>query len=73
MSAVIAKNLALFNLRKRKGWSQEEAARRLEIPLISYQKIEQGKSEGKVNFWRRVQRIYELSDEDMWSVVNDSI
>lgn len=68
-----AKNKSLLQLRLDKGWSQEVAAKELEIPIISYQKMEQGKMQGKPAAWLRVQHVYKIADKDMWKIVKQSI
>ena len=73
MGAVIAKNLQLFNLRKVQGWSQIETAAKLGIPVNLYAKIEQGKTPGKAEVWSRIQKLYDLPDSDMWSLIKSSM
>lgn len=71
MGSLIAKNLRLFNLRHERNLTQIEAAEKLGIPIVVYQRIEQGKAEGKVSNWDRIQEFYEIPDEEMWKVVKN--
>lgn len=70
---VIAKNAKLYALRVNKHWSQEVAAQRLGIPLASYKLIEQGKQEGKPRTWLKIQKVYNISDADMWELIKGSL
>lgn len=70
---VIAKNKGLYMLRVKRCWSQEAAAERLGIPLASYKLIEQGKQEGKPRTWLKVQKTYNIPDEDMWTLIKGSL
>ncbi len=73
MSSVIAKNLDLFNLRKVRGWDQTDVAMKLGIPLLTYARIEQGKSRGKTDVWLAIQKLYDIPDSKMWQIVKKSI
>lgn len=69
MGMVIAKNLKLFALRKRRNWTQLEAAKMIGLPINVYARIERGEVSGKVENWTKIQEVYGIPDEEMWSVV----
>ena len=69
MKEITEKNERLLNLRKVQGWTQKQAALKLEIPIAVYQRIEEGKKSGKIENWDRVQKLYNIPDEEMWKVV----
>lgn len=71
MGSLIAGNLRLFNLRKKKNLTQVQAAQRAGIPINVYQRIEEGKNKGKIDTWDRIQEFYEVPDEEMWKVIKN--
>lgn len=71
MGSLIAGNLRLFNLRKKKNLTQVQAAQQAGIPINVYQRIEEGKNKGKIDTWDRIQEFYEVPDEEMWKVVKN--
>jgi len=71
MGSLIAGNLQLFNLRKKRNLTQIQAAEKLGIPIVVYQRMEQGKTSGKVENWDRIQNFYEIPDEEMWKVIKN--
>ena len=73
MGALIAKNLALFNLRKRRDMDQADVAAKIGISLLSYQKIERGQRTGKIATWLKIQKLYDIPDEKMWKIIKQSI
>lgn len=71
MGSLIAGNLRLFNLRKKKNLTQVQAAQQAGIPINVYQRIEEGKNKGKIDTWDRIQEFYEVPDEEMWKVIKN--
>jgi transcriptional regulator with XRE-family HTH domain len=71
MGSLIAKNLRLFNLRHEHGLTQIDAAKKMDIPIIVYQRIEQGKTSGRVETWDKVQKFYKVPDEEMWKIIKN--
>lgn len=71
MGSLIAGNLQLFNLRKKRNLTQIQAAEKLGIPIVVYQRIEQGKASGKIENWDRIQKFYKIPDEEMWKVIKN--
>lgn len=55
-------------LRIKKGWSQEEAAKKIGISTGSYSLIESGKRFGSPKTWEKIKEIYGLSDQEMWKL-----
>lgn len=73
MGAVKATNLQLFTLRKAAGLSQIETAQKLGIPVNLYAAIERGESNGKTAVWDRIQKLFEVPDENMWQLIKGSM
>ena len=71
MGSLIAGNLQLFNLRKKRNLTQIQAAEQLGIPIVVYQRMEQGKASGKIENWDRIQKFYKIPDEEMWKVIKN--
>lgn len=71
MGSLIAGNLQLFNLRKKRNLTQIQAAEKLGIPIVVYQRMEQGKASGKIENWDRIQKFYKIPDEEMWKVIKN--
>ena len=68
----MGKNLKLYSLRNAKGLSQVEAAKKLNIPINVYTRLELGCTSGKVENWCKIQELYEVPDEEMWSLIKES-
>ena len=66
------KNLLLYARRASKGLSQVEAAKQLGIPINVYTRIEHGETSGKVETWCKIQELYEVPDEEMWTIIKES-
>jgi transcriptional regulator with XRE-family HTH domain len=73
MGAVKATNLKLFTLRKAAGLSQIETAQKLEIPVNLYAAIERGESNGKTAVWDKIQKLFNVPDEEMWQLIRGSM
>lgn len=65
-------NTSLKILRVRQGLTQEEMARKLTMSRQAYAKIENGQGDGNITFWSKVQRIFNISSEEMWDLINDT-
>lgn len=64
-------NNTFYELRKTNGYSQTELGR----ALGGYHKqtisnVESGLSAGKLDFWRRFQKLFNIPDADMWALIN---
>lgn len=66
------KNMKLYSLRNDKGWSQMEASKELNIPINVYSRLERGETSGKVENWSKIQEVYGIPDEKMWSLIKES-
>ena len=64
-------NQTLKMLRLKNGLNQEEMARKLGMSRQNYGLIETGKAPGNIRFWAKLQRAFDLSGADMWSVISD--
>lgn len=67
----MGENTSLKILRVRNGLSQEEMARKLTMSRQAYAKIENGLGNGNITFWSKVQRVFNISSEEMWDLIND--
>lgn len=66
------KRTALIALRMRHGLTQEQAAERLEMTRASYSMIECGVRTGRLDFWQRLQKVFNLSNAEMWDLINET-
>lgn len=71
--SVVAKNNALYQLRTARRWSQMTVAHTAQIPIATYQLIEQGKQEGKPSTWAKIQKLYNIPDDKMWAIIKQSM
>lgn len=58
-------------VRVRLGLSQEKAADRVGCSRSIYRDVENGKRQGKVEFWESFQKTFGIKDSEMWSVMQD--
>lgn len=64
-------NKPLYDLRIKQGWSQKkmgEAIGGYEGHTIM--RIENGISGGKLDFWRALQKRFDIPDDQMWALMN---
>lgn len=64
-------NKSLKIIRVKNGLTQEEMARKLGMSRQNYGLIETGKAPGNIRFWSKLQKTFNLSGEEMWSVISD--
>lgn len=64
-------NTSLKILRVRHGLTQEEMALKLTMSRQAYAKIENGQGNGNITFWSKVQRVFNISSEEMWDLIYD--
>lgn len=65
-------NKSLKVMRARRGLTQEQMAERMGWSRQYYAKAENGKSIGSIRFWQRLQEAFDVPDEEMWDIVNDT-
>jgi DNA-binding XRE family transcriptional regulator len=58
-------------IRVKHGLRQEDMAKRTNISLPTYRAIETGIVSGKDEFWKAVQRMFFIPDEQMWEVMRN--
>ena len=63
-------NQAFYRLRASRDWSQEQMALRLNCTRQYIAQVENGVSEGKWEFWNKVQDMFHIPDSDMWALIN---
>lgn len=64
-------NMPLYNLRKLSGLTQDQFGRMLGgYNGHTVMRIETGRSGGKLDFWRAVQREFNIPSEQMWELMN---
>ena len=67
-------NKSLYDLRDMHGWTQEEMGRECGgYNAHTIMRVENGISGGKLNFWQAVQTRFNISNEDMWLLMNGEI
>lgn len=66
-------NTKLYSFRVENGLTQEVVAKKLGVSLVTYQHMERGESDGKPKTWLKVQNLYAIPDNDMWSIIKMSI
>ena len=64
-------NRSLKILRVSFGLTQDGMAKKLGMSRQTYAKIENGMTDGNIQFWAKVQRAFKISSEEMWQLIND--
>ncbi len=64
-------NKSLKILRVRYSLTQAEMAQKLGMSRQAYAKIENGLAAGSISFWIKVQFVFNITSEEMWSLIND--
>lgn len=60
-------NLKLFRVER--NLSQKKMAELLGVSYVTYSYIELGKRVGRPKFWRNLQNVFSVADEDMYSLM----
>ena len=60
---------ALAQFREKKGMTQEEFADKIGIGRSRYQNIESGYRNGTFDFWVNLQTAFNISDSEMWELM----
>ena len=58
-------------LRITHNMTQSDAAEKIGISLSLYNLIENGKRVGSIETWKKIQKLFSLSDKEMWSLMKD--
>ena len=51
--------------------TQLDVAEKIGISLSLYNLIENGKRVGSIETWEKIQKLFSLSDKEMWSLMKD--
>lgn len=51
--------------------TQSDVAKKIGISLSAYNLIENGKRVGSIETWEKIQKLFSLSDIEMWSLMKD--
>ena len=62
----------LKKLRNNNGLSIRKTAEILGIDFVAYMRIEKGISNGSFETWKKIQKLFKIKDNDMWSLINVS-
>lgn len=62
------RRLNLIILRKKLNLSQNEMADKIRVARSTYCLIENGKRDGSIPFFMKIQEAFNLTDEEMWSL-----
>lgn len=60
----------LLKARKNAKLSQKDAADKLGIDRSYYVNIENNRRDGTIDLWKKVQKLFNFHDDDMWKVIN---
>lgn len=64
-------NVPFFRLRNDRGWTQQDMADAIgNCSKVMIHRIESGASDSTLSFWRRVQKAFNIPNEQMWSLMN---
>ena len=63
------KNLKVFRVYK--DMTQTEIAEKIGCTRATYSSIESGAREGRKEFWKKLQRAFNIIDEDMWALMQN--
>ena len=58
-------------LRITHNMTQSDVAEKIGISLSLYNLIENGKRVGSIETWKKIQKLFCLSDKEMWSLMKD--
>lgn len=58
-------------LRITHNMTQSDVAEKIGISLSLYNLIENGKRVGSIETWKKIQKLFSLSDKEMWSIMKD--
>lgn len=59
-------------LRVANNMTQGDIARLCGVSVLVYRDIEKGRADGKVEFWRKLQELFDLPSADVWGMMNDN-
>ncbi len=65
------RSINLKILRVRKNLTQAELAEKVGVSNPTYNLIEQGKRKGSIEFWVKLQQVFNLSDAEMWQLYSN--
>ena len=51
--------------------TQSDVAEKIGISLSLYNLIENSKRVGSIETWKKIQKLFSLSDKEMWSLMKD--
>lgn len=67
-----ARNMRMKGVRIQNGdISQSQAAAKVGYTTQYYSRVERGMCDGCVDFWRKFQKAFNLSDSDAWQTMNN--
>lgn len=58
-------------LRINNHMTQSDVAEKIGVSLSLYNLIENGKRVGSIETWKKIQKLFSLSDKEMWSLMKD--
>lgn len=65
------KRTALIVLRTRQQLTQDEMAERIGVTRATYSMIECGARDGRLDFWQRLQKAFNLTDAETWELIKN--
>ena len=55
-------------LRVKNQLTQQQLAQKLGVSCTMYNLIERGQRKGSIDFWTKIQQLFNVSDADMWKL-----
>lgn len=62
-------NLKLFRIRRK--LKQSDIAKKLGMTPAAYSMIEQGKRDGTMTFWNKLQNAFNIPENEMWALMKN--
>ena len=63
-------NQTFYKLRESHNVSLRKLSQLTSFSRQLVMKVESGYSTGSIQFWREIQELFDVSDEDMWKLIN---
>lgn len=64
------RRIELKKLRIERNLTQDELAKKLGVSVGTYSFVESGKKRGSEELWLKIQKVFSIPDEQMWTIQN---
>lgn len=58
-------------LRTEHNLGQVEMSEKLGVSLATYNRVEKGARDGSLDFWRKLDKTFNLGGEKVWEIINE--